>query len=83
MNTILITGVCEFCQITGKINYDVNIWASKEGHQIQLVTSVEILLDNYSDLWKMAKQKVMSYFKDNTKFDDGAYTQYLDHLTIV
>lgn len=83
MNTILITGACDVCPITGKVNYNVNIWASKEGEQIQLITYLEPVLDDYSDLWKLAKQKVMSYFKDNTKFDDGAYTQYLDHLILV
>jgi hypothetical protein len=81
MNTILISGTYQ--SIGNMINYDVFIWASKEGEQIQFVTSKFLPLDNYTTLWALAKANVISYFGNDAKFDDGAYTQFLDHLTPV
>lgn len=82
MNTILITGTAQPI-IGGKVDYNVNIWASKEGEQIQFVKYSSLQIAGYSTLWAYAKSIVISYFGNETKFDDGAYTQFLDHLTII
>ena len=78
MNTILITGTCK--SEGTSVNYNVNIWAAKEGEQIQLITWQSAQLADYGVLWALAKSKVISYFGNDVKFDDGAYTTYLDHL---
>ena len=90
MNTILITGTAKTipykisaCTTGFKVQYDVHIWASKEGEQLQFITSkYEWLLRGHGDLWALVKVKVREYFK-MPKFDDGAYTQFLDHLIII
>lgn len=81
MNTILISGTAK-STVTGQVEYDCIIWASKEGEQIQYIRNIDKILANYSALWAMAKANVISYFGNDNKFDDGAYTQYLDHITI-
>lgn len=82
MNTILISGTCK-AEGPHHFRYNVNVWASKEGEQIQLITWQSLLFDNYSTLWAYAKSKVMGYFDNNAKFDDGAHTQFLDHLILI
>jgi hypothetical protein len=81
MNTILISGTCK--PEGNKVNYNVNIWASKSGQPIELITWQSALLDGYNTLWSLAKSKVMGYYNEDVKFDDGAYTQYLDHLVMI
>jgi len=81
MNTILITGTAK--PEGSKVNYNVNIWASKEGEQIQFVKSQSMEISGYSTLWAYAKSIVISYFGNDAKLDDGAYTQFLDHLIII
>jgi len=81
MNTILITGTCK--TEGNKVNYNVNIWAAKEGEQIQLITWKSVQLADYSFLWVLAKSNVMAYFGNDAKFDDGAYTTFLDHLIML
>ena len=77
MNTILISGTAK---CTGnKIEYNVFIWGSKMGECLQFIRSYEALLDNYTDLWRNAKDIANGYFEE-PKMHDGAYTQYLDHL---
>jgi hypothetical protein len=89
MNTILITGTAKTIPVKishisngFKVVYDVIIWASLEGEQLQFITSTQQTLCGYGDLWQLAKTKVCSYF-DTSILQDGAYTQYLDHLTIL
>lgn len=82
MNTILITGTAK-TTITGQVEYDVNIWAAKEGEQIQLIRPLDKILTGYSELWEVATQSVIKYFDNFHKFDDGAYTAFLDHLIII
>lgn len=79
MNTILVTGSVR--QLANKqIMYDLYIWGSKEGEQIQVVTMREIYTQHgYNDMWLQVKPIVAHYF-DEPKFQDGAYTQFLDHL---
>jgi hypothetical protein len=81
MNTILITGTAK--SEGNKVSYNVNIWASKEGEQIQLITWQSMLLDGYNTLWSYAKGKVCGYFGNDHKFDDGAYTTFLDQLIMI
>lgn len=64
------------------VEYDVNIWAAKDGQQIEFITSKKQVLPNYNHLWDMAKDKVVNYYKEPL-FNDGAYTTYLDHLIIL
>ena len=88
MNTILITGTAKQAnqqsgnELKYMVTYDVNIWAAIEGEQIQLVTYFTDTLNGYVELWAIAKDKAASYFK-NELLKDGAYTQYLDHITIL
>lgn len=80
MNTILITGTAK---MNGNhVNYDVYIWASKEGDQIQMITNFKSTFDGYMDLWKEAKERAVNYLHE-PRMDDGAYTQFLDHITII
>ena len=81
MNTILISGTCK--NLPNKVQYDVIFWASKAGEPLQLISEGRYLLSNNSRLWDTAKAKAALYFGDSFKFDDGAYTQYLQHLTPV
>lgn len=83
MNTILITGMAHTENNQPDVFYKVNIWASKEGEQIQFIQSLDLRLSGYSELWHQAKYIASSYFGGNNKFDDGAYTQFLDHINLV
>lgn len=78
MNTILISGTVN--SYGNQVQYNVHIYAAKEGEQIQFVSSVDngILFD-YNELWRKAKNICAVYLDDN-KLKDGAYTQFLDHL---
>lgn len=78
MNTILITGTAK-CNSINKVEYDVTIWASRDGEQIQYIRPIDKVLDNYSQLWDVAKDSVTKYFEEPL-FKDGAYTRFLDHL---
>jgi len=77
MNTILISGTAKCTD--NKIEYNVFIWGSKMGECLQFIRSYEVLVDNYTDLWRNAKDIAHAYFHE-PKMHDGAYTQYLDHL---
>lgn len=88
MNTILITGTAQTIPVkispktTGfKVEYDIYIWGANECQQLQLITCKKETMCGYGDLWNMAKNKAASYFNEPL-FNDGAYTQYLDHLII-
>lgn len=81
MNTILISGTCKM--EGNKVQYNVNIWASKQGEQIELITWQTALLSGHPVLWTLAKSKVISYYGNDVKFDDGAYTQFLEHLILI
>lgn len=89
MNTILISGTSKSIPIKSKIGvsfkveYNIIIWASKEGDQLQFVTAKDGLVNcEYGDLWSAAKEIVSAYFKEPL-FNDGAYTTFLDHLITV
>jgi len=77
-NTIMITGTVKITQ-PNYVRYDVIIWGSQVGEQIQYITSITLDCNDYNDLWKAAKE-IVSVYKQNNKFYDGAYTAYLDHL---
>lgn len=80
MQTILISGTA--IPLGSKVEYTVHIWGSKEGQQIQFITLFDgIITSGYNTLWDKAKAVCVAYF-DEPKFEDGAYTQYLDHLII-
>ena len=81
MNTILITGTAK--PEGSSVNYNVNVWASKEGEQIQFIKYQSMTLAGYNILWAYGKSIAISYFGNDVKFDDGAYTQYLDHLIMI
>jgi site-specific recombinase len=81
MNTILITGTAK--PEDNKYRYNVNVWASKEAEQIQFIKYDSLLFDNYGTLWAFAKSTASAYFDNNTQFHDGAYTQFLDHITLI
>lgn len=90
MNTIMITGTAKTMPVNTspicvsfKVEYDVNIWASKQGEQLQFISSKKLTLCGYNDLWRLAKSNVISLLGDDAKFDDGAYTQFLDHLIMI
>jgi hypothetical protein len=89
MNTILITGSAQQANETGnlggtiyRVKYDVNVWASIHGEQIQLITYFTDTLSGYTELWRIAKDKASAYFK-NELLKDGAYTQFLDHIVVI
>lgn len=82
MNTILISGTATPLRNRNTL-YGINIWAAKEGEQIQLITYKTFECRGYDYLWSFAKSNVMSYFGNDAKFDDGAYTTYLDHLVML
>ena len=92
MNTILITGTAkqkiihQFNDsdnpIRFKVEYDINIWAANEGQQIQLICTHNEILQGYNELWAIAKNKASDYLK-NDLLNDGAYTQYLDHIIMI
>jgi hypothetical protein len=89
MNTLLITGSAKQVadlsnpqEIGFNVEYDVILWGSNTGEALQFVTSKKITLPNYGHLWKEFKEIGMRYF-NNPKFEDGAYTQFLDHITIL
>lgn len=79
MNTILVTGSVRHLTTNNKNLYDLYIWGSREGEQIQLIRPIELQVDGYNDMWREAKKIAGKYFKDE-KFIDGAYTQFLDHI---
>ncbi len=79
MNTILISGTAT--SINNKVVYSVHFWGAKKGQPIQFITSDTLLLSGYDGLWNAAKIVASNYFKDSS-FSDGAYTQFLDHITI-
>ena len=92
MNTILITGTAKqkinyqfddrINPIGFKVQYAVTIWASNEGKQIQLISTHNETLQGYNELWTIAKKKASEYLK-NDLLNDGAYTQYLDHIIMI
>lgn len=77
MNTILISGTAK-C-IDNYVVYDIIIWASQTGEALQFITQKAIAAYGYGELWNEVKLIVEQYF-NNPKFQDGAYTQFLDHL---
>lgn len=86
MRTILISGTAQTkpyrisnCSTGFKVQYNVWIWAARENEPIQLVKTLDVLLCGHGDLWTIAKAIAHGYFNDE-KFEDGAYTTYLDHL---
>lgn len=85
MNTILITGTVKTIgkpSVNGvdfNTEYDVQLWGSREGEQIQFLRPIDKVLSGYNDLWKLAKETASKYFESD-KFQDGAYTQFLDHI---
>lgn len=82
MNTILITGTAKMTA-SNNVEYDVILWASKEGEQLQVIRTYDTIFRNHSELWKKSKIDVSYYFGKSFKFYDGAYTQYLDHLILI
>jgi len=82
MNTILISGTARHL-INGNVRYAVNIWASLENSPLTLVSSIDKELIGYNGLWEFAKKRAKGYFLTDNKLDDGAYTQYLDHLILI
>lgn len=79
-HTVMVTGSAK--RINNKTVYDVMIWGSEAGTPIQLITQKTIeTKTGYAELWETAKGIAVAYF-DNNKFGDGAYTQYLDHITM-
>lgn len=89
MNTILVTGTSKVTPVkishlttAFKVEYSFIIWASKTGQPLEYIRGLEnVLLTGYPALWDMAKKIVIDYYKDDS-FSDGAYTQYLDSLSI-
>lgn len=81
MNTILISGTAK--PDGNAVHYNVYVWASKKGDPIQLIKWFSGTLADYRVLWALAKSNVMSYFGNDDKFGDGAYTQFLDHLILI
>lgn len=82
MNTILISGTTK--QIKDeqgiKVKYSVIIWASLENEPLTFITELTKEFNSYSELWSFAKKRAKGYFLKENKLDDGAYTQYLEHL---
>lgn len=82
MNTILISGTAATAKKVNAINYKVYVWAAENNKPIQFITAFEQDLHSYNSLWFAAKCIAKNYFK-NDKMDDGAYTQFLDHISII
>lgn len=81
MNTILISGTA-ITKGSNLVQYAVNIWASQSNNPIRLINYIDTKFTGYVDLWEYAKNKAEIYFQDS-QFQDGAYTFYLDHLIIL
>lgn len=80
MNTILITGTAKSVSMS-EVEYDVFIWASQHGGELKLVKPYKVTNAGYNELWSDAKDIAAGFFL-NPSFEDGAYTQFLDHLII-
>lgn len=80
MNTILITGTARSLN-QKDVKYDVWIWGALAGQPLQLITTKEVVNGGYNDIWKLAKDTAEAYLKE-PRLQDGAYTQFLDHLII-
>ena len=81
MNTLMITGTAKMTD-NNKVFYEIIIWGCPSGESLQFVTSKGLTLDGYNDLWQEAKAFALNYFPGN-KMDDGAYTQFLEHITLL
>ena len=88
MNTLMITGIAKNIGkatrngVEFKVEYDVYIWGSLSGNPLQLVTTMKVETEGHATLWEKAKVIGMAYF-DGNKMDDGAYTNFLEHLTVI
>ncbi len=89
LNTIMITGTAKNVRKnTGKgttvllVEYKVYIWGCKKDDALQFVGSLNKTLNGYNELWQKAKDIAVEYFKEGY-MQDGAYTQFLDHITII
>lgn len=82
MNTILISGTARHLE-NSNVKYVVKIWASLENSPLTYIREIDNEFSGYSELWAYAKQRAKGYFLTDNKLDDGAYTQYLDHLILL
>lgn len=86
-NTILISGTAQTIrqhneETNGtviKSYYNVHIWGSLAGDNIEFIKPFEGILNGYDELWRVAKQIAVKYFSAPL-LADGCYTVYLDHL---
>lgn len=84
MNTILITGTAKNISSNHihEVEYNVMIWGAQSGQDISVITYFNERLIGYGALWSTAKKKAVEYF-NNPRMEDGAYTNMLEHITII
>ena len=82
MNTILISGTSRQVQTEQgkKVRYSFIIWAALENSPLSYIAEYTKEFSGYNELWEFAKKRAKSYFLTDNKLDDGAYTQYLEHI---
>lgn len=81
MNTILITGTVKRVE-PNDFKYEVYIWGSKEGEPLRVFVCGVLISGGYDDLWKFGKECAQNYFKE-PRMNDGAYTQFLEHIILI